>query len=116
MVDVIKASQQRAKPAIDEFQRMLPPLADAMQKLDSLTRGARTKATNHHKAITECLQGFTWITYDASSGDARRPRVVFACVCSCAMTVSTLRCTRPYTGCATHHPFTGTGHVVQAVV
>lgn len=91
MVDVIKLSQQRAKPPMDEFQEILKPLADAMQKSDSLTHGARTKATNHHKAITECLQSFAWITYDASAGDARRSPVVFPCGCSCAMAVSVLQ-------------------------
>lgn len=69
MVDVIKLSQQRAKPSVEEFQGILQPLAEAMQKAESLTHGARTKATNHHKAITECIQTFAWITYDVSAGD-----------------------------------------------
>ena len=68
MVEVIKLSQQRGKPSMEDMQALVQPLADVMQKAESLTRGARTKAMDHNKAVAECLQSFAWITFDKAAG------------------------------------------------
>ena len=53
---------------MEDMQALVQPLADVMQKAESLTRGARTKAMDHNKAVAECLQSFAWITFDKAAG------------------------------------------------
>eukprot|EP00892_Ulva_mutabilis_P003801 jgi/Ulvmu1/1793/UM119_0011.1 len=68
MVEVIKLSQQRSKPSMEELQSIVQPLADCMQQAESIKDGDRSKASNHHRAISECLQTFAWITFDPAAG------------------------------------------------
>ena len=39
-----------------------------MQDIENVIRGAKTPATNHHRAISECVQSFAWVTLDPASG------------------------------------------------
>lgn len=68
MVDVVKQSRNCRKPTMAEFQAIVSPMGSKMQEIEALTHGPRTPATNHHRALVECVQSLAWVTLDPMSG------------------------------------------------
>jgi hypothetical protein len=76
MVDVVAQSRNCRKPTMQEFSSMVAPLGATMQEIEAIIRGPRTPATNHHRAVSECVQGFGWVTLDAAAGMANTHRTL----------------------------------------
>ncbi|KAL3682851.1 hypothetical protein R1sor_000873 [Riccia sorocarpa] len=51
------------QPDTAGLQKLIQPLADAIQKANSLTEGKRTDAYNHQKVVVESLASLSWVVY-----------------------------------------------------
>ncbi|KAL2611546.1 hypothetical protein R1flu_023238 [Riccia fluitans] len=60
---IVVAISQCKQPAIEGLQKLIKPLADSIQKANSLTEGRRTDAYNHQKVVAESLASLSWIVY-----------------------------------------------------
>jgi hypothetical protein len=64
----VTQSRNCRKPTMQELSEIVAPLGATMQEIEAIIRGPRTPATNHHRAISECVQSFGWVTLDTAAG------------------------------------------------
>lgn len=70
MLEIVRLATQRGKPSDAEMTNLAAPLASAMAAAQNKACGPRCESMNHDKAVYECLQGLTWVTYDAVAAGA----------------------------------------------
>ena len=76
MLGIVRLSQQRGRPSQAEWPQVAKALAECVINAGELAGGPRSKATNHHKALEESLQGLLWVTFDCSAPGAHLTQLV----------------------------------------
>jgi hypothetical protein len=67
MLDIVRLAQRSSKPADPDMKVVAAPLAESLQQSQAKATGPRCESVNHDKAMYECLQGLTWVTYDTAA-------------------------------------------------
>eukprot|EP00897_Mesotaenium_endlicherianum_P004116 jgi/Mesen1/3732/ME000203S02821 len=60
---VVQAIAQCKKPGLEDMQKLVQPVGEAMGKASALTEGRRTDSYVHLKSVAEGLLALTWVLY-----------------------------------------------------